>query len=591
MTDRTKDDPKATVNGAIKLARLPPTPCCGPRRSVASSAGLAVDRAMPRFAAPRHRASRRPAARRGKAPAPGRRRAPPRAGTARASRASAPKQAEKQAEKARRGPEAPKAGRSAGRAQARAGPRAPRERKGGRPRRPRRSASRPRRSAPPSSRTRSPSGHRLDTSMRSVKADALEERERALTETDEAQRLKDAAARPSRSARSDRGPPALARGRLVTATRCHGRELRPWPPPSIRSFSERWSAYADQAAPRTSPSIRSPQRRANSICSRRPIKRKPNRRAGHQLARVAKRREYETAHDPTGAISRPGSPSDRIPDALLASRKLSPRRARAVRRRRAAHRIPGSHERPPEHGSPDSGPRAACRGPRGACRRRRLDPRGIRELIGGDELCDEFEGPLIDRIARRLARQLLAIVIYVPRVARNGRQIVGEQLGFRSASEATLARRPSGSVRRIETRFEGRSPRPSRRQRSGCPCRPCVYGSRFRPPCVHPRGGRPARESRSTCALTSLLIRKRSYRRSVNQSLLRAQLSISNTTSSSSSRARNSIWPASRWPSRVTNLNMSRSRVATRTGPSHGPAILTTYASPTLIAPDVPSSF
>ena len=40
-----KTIPKATVNGAIKLARLPATPCCGPPESVASSAGLAVDRA------------------------------------------------------------------------------------------------------------------------------------------------------------------------------------------------------------------------------------------------------------------------------------------------------------------------------------------------------------------------------------------------------------------------------------------------------------------------------------------------------------------------------------------------------------------
>ena len=55
--------------------------------------------------------------------------------------------------------------------------------------------------------------------------------------------------------------------------------------------------------------------------------------------------------------------------------------------------------------------------------------------------------------------------------------------------------------------------------------------------------------------------------------------------------ARNSIWPASRWPSSVARRNERGVRSITRTGPSHGAAMRTTYSSPTHIPSSGPSTF
>ena len=92
------------------------------------------------------------------------------------------------------------------------------------------------------------------------------------------------------------------------------------------------------------------------------------------------------------------------------------------------------------------------------------------------------------------------------------------------------------------------------------------------------------------CIWTSFDIRSLSYSRSERRSPLRAQDSIS-TSSSSPSRARNSICPASRCPSSVARRNEAGEVATTRTGPSQGPGMRTTYSSLGRMQPSGPRTF
>lgn len=88
------------------------------------------------------------------------------------------------------------------------------------------------------------------------------------------------------------------------------------------------------------------------------------------------------------------------------------------------------------------------------------------------------------------------------------------------------------------------------------------------------------------CNWTSLAMRSRWYMTRDSWSPLRAQDSMVNTTSPSSpSSARKSIWPASRCRSRVASRNDAGAAETTRTGPSYGPGMRTTYSSPARIRP------
>jgi hypothetical protein len=64
-----------------------------------------------------------------------------------------------------------------------------------------------------------------------------------------------------------------------------------------------------------------------------------------------------------------------------------------------------------------------------------------------------------------------------------------------------------------------------------------------------------------------------------------AQDSIEKSIPWSASVAENTIWPASRWRSSVISRNELSVTSATRTGPSHGPAMRTMNSSPPACAP------